>query len=142
MTCQVILFGEQFSKPTLGTRRHYSWKLMRPAAVHVMGLCNSGWLNTLSCHADELFYLFTIPKQTDKADIELSHQVIQAWVSFAKHADPGKMGTNTRWTEAIGDANNADPTTTSFMAMDVTSTMVHAFYKDTCENFWKSKIFV
>jgi len=135
--CPVILYGEQFFKHSTSGNRFYSWMLTRPASRHIAGMCNlNDWLGV--CHADELFFLFTISWQTKQEDKKLSADIIRSWAAFAKNANPGKVG-DIQWTESL-DPSGTYPSTSSFMALDYTFKMVHGYYKDTCEAFWKDKI--
>lgn len=92
------------------------------------------------CHADELFYLFSIPDQKTVEEKELSQDMIRAWANFAKRGNPGSMRT-VQWSEAFERTRN--DTVTRYMALDSANyTMVDGFYLPTCDNFWRPRIFV
>lgn len=92
------------------------------------------------CHADELFYLFSIPDQKTVEEKELSQDMIRAWANFAKRGNPGSMRT-VQWSEAFERTRN--DTVTRYMALDSANyTMVDAFYLPTCDNFWRQRIFI
>lgn len=84
-------------------------------------------------------YLFGVHyTKSHPADYKMSQEMISAWTSFAKTGSPGKLGT-VEWKEAIteGDAY------TSHMNLNTADLkMVKDAYKETCNAFWKPKIFV
>ena len=143
MTCPVVLFGQTFAKKatTPTTNRYYAWRLMKRAGVHVMGICSEPWMGV--CHADELFYLFSIPDQRTAEERRLSRDMIRAWTSFARSGQPGVIGPKSvQWTEAF-DRNDTSSFTTRHMALDPRNySMIEGFWKTTCDDFWRQRIFV
>lgn len=136
MICPSFLFSEAFITSTLSSNLgHFSWLLTRPAAVHIMGSCRSGWAAGTVCHADDLFSLFTIPRQTKEEDRKLSKDIVGAWVRFAVTGSPGPIG-NVQWTEAVKNKSSS-----SLMALDYTFKMRENVHKETCNDFWKLRIF-
>lgn len=136
MTCPTVLFAEAFIQPTLSSNLgHFSWLLTRPAAVHIMGACRSGWAAGTVCHADDLFSLFTIPRQTKEEDRKLSREIVAAWVRFAVTGSPGPMG-GVQWTEAVKSRKSSN-----LMALDYIFEMRENVHRETCNDFWKMRIF-
>src|SRR6218665_1599632 len=122
-------------------QRYYSYRVTQRPNFHVMGACTKEWMGV--CHADELFYLFTIPDQKFEAERRLSWAMIRAWTLFAANSDPGWV-TDVKWLEAFtrnpssGDIVNYD---TRFMRLEHGNyEMISEFYKDTCEGFWNDKL--
>ena len=118
-----------------------------------MGICDEPWMGV--CHADDLFYLFSIPDQKTTEEDQLSRDMIKAWANFARHGSPGVMGGGrggkggVQWEEAFGNSltlnstNLADKYVTSHMTLDpLNYTMIDAFWKQSCDDFWREKIFV
>jgi len=102
-----------------------------------MARCEFEWMGV--CHADELFYLFSIPDQTMPDEMQLSDDIIRAWASFARTGHPGKMGV-IEWEEAF-NVKRSD-FNAKYMALDPANySMVSGAYRQVCDQFWKPKIF-
>ena len=89
----------------------------------------------------DIIDLFTIPLLLSRpADYALSKDMINAWTSFAKTGHPGMMGSSgVQWDKAIDKANPF----TKHMNLDVKNyRMITDYYRETCNVFWKSKMFI
>lgn len=134
--CRTILFAEYFALNSRSSskRKYYSFMTIAPAEVHIMGALADNW--PVACHADELYYLFTITRQRTEEDKRLSHQIIGAWANFAKYADPGPIQ-DVHWAPAL-----TSPITlgsTNYMELNYQCRMMYDQYKEKIP-FWANKI--
>ena len=91
------------------------------------------------CHGEDVVYLFGVAHTKANADdYQMSKAMIGAWTSFAKSGNPGKLGT-TEWTEAV---TASDPFTTHMNLDSKNFEMIKFIFHETCDVFWKPKIFV
>ena len=72
-------------------------------------------------------------------EVKLSRDMIYAWTQFAKTGNPDKMG-DVKWEEAIDRSNLNAPV--RMIEMSESYRMVQGVYKQTCDAFWKPRIFV
>ena len=119
--------------------------LTRPAAVHIAGICNGrDWLGV--GHADELYFLFTILRQTNQPDRELSVAICEAFANFARSGDPGPEFGGVSWEEALeeeeADENQKRPSSTRLMALDLQAKMLASEYYAPVTAFWRDKLLI
>ena len=92
-------------------------------------------------HSSDMPFIFptdTSLKHMDEPSRKLSRDMILAWTSFAKRGHPGPMG-SVSWLEAFQDKNHP---VARHMALDSEHyRMVEGFYKQSCDGFWKAKLF-
>lgn len=140
LTCPTVLFGEQFGKLSPG-QHFYSYRLVRPTLAPDFNC--TGWKAV--CHGEDIVYLFIIPYIKSNPELsQLSRDMIHAWTSFAKTGQPGKLG-DVEWTEAFernSDHSISNPVTKHMSLDSVNYKMIPDFYKETCDVFWKPKIFI
>ena len=139
--CPELLMVQRYARKS-PKQHYYTYRVTQRPNFHVMGACTREWMGV--CHADELFYLFTIPDQKSEAEKKLSWSMIRAWTSFATHRDPGYVS-SVRWEEAFprdpSNPNNISNYHTRFMRLEYGKyEMISGFYKDTCEGFWYDKL--
>ena len=93
-------------------------------------------------HGLDQYYLFVIPSLAqDPEAVQLSKDMIRAWTNFAKTGHPGKMG-QVQWTPALNPLTNKDSFTEHMNLDSKNYKMVTKFYSETCNSFWKPKLFV
>ena len=96
------------------------------------------WFGTT--HGMDLAYLFMVPITKASPPLyQLSQDMINAWTLFAKTGKPSKMG-GVEWEHAV-DATHKD-FSTKYMHLEASHyKMVPNVFKETCDSFWKPKIF-
>lgn len=144
MISKVLLFGETIANKSKEefNRKCFAWVLTRPAAVHIASICNGrDWLGV--GHADELYFLFTILRQNNENDRQLSVELCKAWSSFARSASPGPV-CGTKWEEALEGNRNPKSckNSTRFMALDYQCKMVGKEHFEPITAFWRDKLFI
>ncbi len=152
MIASVLLFGEEVARRSRslksGRKKAFAWMLTRPAAVHIAGICNGrDWLGV--GHADELYFLFTILRQTNQPDRELSVAICEAFANFARSGDPGPEFGGVSWEEALEEEEEADenqksksPSSTRLMALDLQAKMLASEYYAPVTAFWRDKLLI
>ncbi|KAI2801626.1 hypothetical protein BLOT_009440 [Blomia tropicalis] len=139
LTCPSILFGEEFYSHSAQKQPTYSYRLMQ--ASDTMNTFFPKWIGVP--HATDLFFLFPDPSvHLSPREAALSHVMIRAWSNFAKTGSPGPIG-SVEWEQSVGgDANLAYTSVMELQEMGTKFRMVNNLFKDTCDAFWKNKIFV
>lgn len=133
--------AEQIEHIIKDQHRFYAYRLMQPLSIPIGFGCD---LTMGVCHSTDLAYVFGLPIRFrgvvfSEDEYQLSKDMIQAWANFAKTGSPGKMG-GVQWLQA----NEAHGSTsyTRHMSLDVNDyKMVSNHFKDTCNAFWKPRIF-
>ena len=97
-----------------------------------------------SGHAEDVVFVFGMPQillGTAFSDDEakLSRDMITAWTNFAKTGSPQKMG-DTVWEEAV-DRTGSSQGSVRMIEMGDSYKMVTGVYTETCDAFWKPRIF-
>lgn len=140
--CPLMLLSEAFVK-IAPTNRYYSYRLVQPLSQGI-SWCPL-WMGV--CHAVDVEYVFGTPINSfssgnfSKEDVQLSVDMITSWTNFAKTGDPGQLG-GVKWEQAFSGGND-DLGSHQMMALSVDHyQIVQGFYKDPCDDFWKSRIFV
>ncbi|KAI7692650.1 hypothetical protein SSS_06097 [Sarcoptes scabiei] len=95
------------------------------------------------CHGDDIILMFGFPIKLEglvftKEETQLSEDMITAWVKFAKTGSPGKMG-SIEWSGAY----NGTGTAINHMNLGLPKTygMIHDYYHENCDKFWRKRIF-
>lgn len=96
-------------------------------------------MQSLVGHADELYFLFTITRQTTDEDRQFSIELCKAWAQFAKTGHPGPL-CGVQWTPAIENKTTAGKRTT-YLDLNLIPKMVSGHFDDLC-SFWEEKIFL
>lgn len=137
-----MLLSEAFVK-IAPTNRYYSYRLVQPLSQGI-SWCPL-WMGV--CHTVDVEYVFGTPINSfssgnfSKEDVQLSVDMITSWTNFAKTGDPGQLG-GVKWEQAFSGGND-DLGSHQMMALSVDHyQIVQGFYKDPCDDFWKSRIFV
>ena len=96
------------------------------------------------CHSTDIAYVFGLPIRFrgigfTEEEYSLSRDMISAWTHFATNGNPGKMG-EVEWKESLVDDEGHQ--TTRHMSLYANDyKMVTGYFKESCEVFWKPKIF-
>ena len=130
MVCPTILFGEEFARHT--TKQTYAYRLMQEAVFP--GSKQHEWMGVRQ--GQDLFFLFMSDVlKYSAAQYEVSQNMIQDWTMFARRGAP-----SAHWQPAVDRARN-DFTTRHLNIEAGNFKMVSGYLKETCDNFWKPKIF-
>ncbi|KAJ6223432.1 hypothetical protein RDWZM_001977 [Blomia tropicalis] len=139
LTCPTILFGEEYFSHSTGKHSIYSYRLMEPSDTTKKFLPK--WVGVP--HASDLYFLFPSSSMLLSAREEaLSHVMIRAWSNFAKTGSPGSIG-SVEWKQSVGGADHL--AYTRVMELQEIGTkyrMMENQFKNTCNAFWKNKLFV
>lgn len=139
LVCPTMLFGEQTHNITQAKHKVYAYRLLQK--VEFWKVICPDWMGI--CHASDIPFVFGLPDKVKgtpfvtEADVNLSHVMMNAWLQFAKTGNPGPIG-SIQWEEAVSEA---DPSTRYMALLDGAYQMVADNFRETCDRFWKPRIF-
>ena len=135
LVCPTVLFGEEFAKNS-PANRVYSFRLMQPTPPAPN---TPKWMGVTHGSVKSFLYSPQFAK-LDPQYSRLSQDMIHAWTAFAKTGTPSKMGGSVVWEQAV--ARNRSDFSTSYIHLEWGHyRMVPGYFKQTCDSFWKPKIF-
>ena len=135
LVCPLIFYGEEVAKHLPSTNKVFSFRLMQVIS-NVSGMPKyHPWFGVPHC--DDLAYLF-MPQlfKSHPALSDVSKYMIEAWTSFAKTGRPSDAS----WKEAA-NRETKDFYTNYLHLESGHYKMVDGYFKETCDKFWKPKIF-
>ena len=148
ITCPTVLFAQEYAKKSPG-RNFYSYRLAQSKCLNEPTLLSSG--DEQVCLGEDVLYLFlgldgkghSTPITFNPEDRQLSKDMIYAWSAFAKTGHIRERFNNNRyWINAFDRSTilNA-PITRTFNLNFTDYQMVSNMYNQSCDSFWKDKLF-
>lgn len=136
IVCPTILFAETYAKKATG-RFYYSYRLDQPFSYPVY------FSSPNVQHGQDLMYLFAGPsdKRFTQGDMKLSKDMLQAWTSFTKGGWIRGWYGKIAWGRAF--EKPTEPAT-KFMSLNHSAggyNMISGFYNETCNGFWRERLF-
>lgn len=149
LVCPTVLMAEEMarhnqplSSPQNGDKpsKFYAYRLMQSFEPPPTG--TPAWVGVT--HGQDGSFIFPDPaKHLSPVQKQLSDNMIQAWAAFAKTGTPTSMKTESSrngivWEEAFKSVGSA----TRYLHLEANHYhMVDDYWKDSCDRFWKPKIF-
>ena len=141
LVCPTILFGEEYAKHLSSINHVYAYRLMQ--TVPFLATHGPKWIVNSVPHGIDVVYLFMFELlQSNPYLRELSIKMIQEWTVFAKTGKVSYIpGASSHWLEAF-DREAKDYSTRYYHLESSNYKFVSGYFKETCDAFWKPKIFV
>lgn len=153
MVCPTMLYGEELARHSPPESRFYAYRLMQRTPDR-RGKGGGGpprpsWLGVP--HGSDQYYLFNYDRTLEvKMENELARFMISSWSSFAKTGRPSGAAAAGKgdWSEAVQSRSSSSSSSSSvnfstrYMHLEAGHfAMVENYFRETCDQFWRPKIF-
>jgi len=129
--CPEVLMAEEMAQHS-PSNHYYSYRLTKAFKA------NPGWAGVT--HGDDVHFLTSHDLDGTTPESQLSRDMLHAWTQFAKTGSPGEMS-SVKWEEAFDRASTHKET--RLMRLHAPDyAMVEGYYRETCNTFWKPRIWV